>query len=854
MFVNLKFSGVGWGIVIRFFLLLLKTFFMRIKILFIVMLIGLQVSAQQINLKSFQWNLSSDSVSVNNVDPSDVYLALLSKGIIDRPFFRDNEKKLQWIGKKEWTFETNFTIDKNILIHDKVELVFEGVDTYASVYLNGAKILEADNMFRSWIVDVKGVLKEHNHIKVVFDSPFKVIESAKKAGVWKLPYDYGYVRKAPYHFGWDWGPTFVTCGIWRPVYIRAWNNAKLKDVYAEQKFVDKKKAEVSISITMEAVKKEKGAFLLFRDDELIKRKKVNLQPGENRFQMADEVANPELWWPNGLGEPHLYHYKVLFSSGGKMVDSMEVQTGFRTIEVVQQPDSIGKSFYFKVNGVPVFAKGANYIPPDNFLPRVTNKKYRQIITDAKKANMNMIRVWGGGTYEKDIFYRLCDENGIMVWQDFMFACNMNPGDTAFMANVKQEAIENVIRLRNHPSLVLWCGNNEVDEAWHNWGWQKSNHYSDEDSIRLWHAYTSLFEEMLPEVVRHYAPQTFYWPSSPSIGWGHAEAFQQGDVHYWEVWWGKAPFVNYEKKIGRFMSEYGFQGMPDMKTINAFTLPEDRYLGSHILNAHQKHPFGWEAIGEYMKRNYPEPVNLGDYDYVSQLLQAKGIGMAIEAHRRAKPRCMGTLYWQLNDCWPVVSWSSFDYYGRWKALHYTVKKVYAPLMVSFDETVDSIRIWVVSDEPASRNAVLKWRLMNFQGALLKSGSSKVLVKGNSAGVVAALNKNILSGYDTASVFIHAELLSGDAVMTDKNYYFVVPKAFKLLKPDISVVLRKAKQGYLITLTTDKPVVGLMLSANAEGFFSDNYFDLLPGKNKQVIFETHEPLNIDDIRIKTLFDIR
>jgi beta-mannosidase len=324
--------------------------------------------------------------------------------------------------------------------------------------------------------------------------------------------------------------------------------------------------------------------------------------------MYDYIVAPELWWPNGMGEPHLYKYKAVLSDENLQLDSAFVSTGLRSIELVQHPDSVGKSFYFEVNGVPVFVKGANYIPSDNFLPRVSDEKYNQIVEDAKNANMNMLRVWGGGTYEKEIFYRLCDENGIMVWQDFMFAGDMYPGDSLFIENVKQEAVENVTRLRNHSSIVLWCGNNEIDEAWHNWGWQKQYNYSKEDSSKLWKAYLKIFENILPEVVRHKSPGTFYWPSSPSVGWGNQEAYRQGDVHYWEVWWGRAPFVNYEKKIGRFMSEYGFQGLPEMKTIDSFTLPEDRRLGSAVMNVHQKHPFGWEAIGEYMERDYPVPKN------------------------------------------------------------------------------------------------------------------------------------------------------------------------------------------------------------------------------------------------------
>ena len=826
---------------------------MKFKFLIIILFTVFRVSAQQIDLKSFIWNLQSDTVSLNQVDPSDVHLALLSKGIIDEPFFGVNEQKLQWIGKKEWTFETEFDLTKKVQEKDRVELCFEGLDTYATVYFNGELVLKADNMFRSWVIDVKSKVKKHNYLKIVFESPLDVIETKKNAGEWKLPYDYGYVRKAPYHFGWDWGPTFITCGIWRPAYIRAWNDIRVDDLFVEQTRVTGSEVQADINVVIEAAKKGSAEILFFRDAHLIEKKKLDLIRGKNAFSVSDKVINPKLWWPSGMGNPDLYSYSVKLKVDGNLVDESEMKTGFRTAEVVQQTDSSGRSFYFKINGVPVFAKGANYIPPDNFLPRVNNEKYKQIIEDAKKANMNMLRVWGGGTYEKDIFYQLCDENGMMVWQDFMFACNMSPGDSAFVANVKAEAEENVIRLRNHPSIVLWCGNNEVDEAWHNWGWQKSNHYSEADSAKLWNAYLNIFEKILPEVVHSYSPGTFYWPSSPSIGWGHQEAFRQGDVHYWEVWWGRAPFENYEKKIGRFMSEYGFQGMPDLRTIEAVTRPEDRKMGSEVFDAHQKHPFGWEAIKQYMERDFPVPESFVDYYYVSQLLQAYGIGMAIEAHRRAKPYCMGTLYWQLNDCWPVVSWSSFDYFGRWKALHYTVKKDYAPILVSFDETEDSLRVWVVSDEPLSRKAILQWTLMNFSGKVLKSESRNIEIEENSSVVVSQLNRKQIQEYDTTAVFLNVKLLTGDTMLAENNYFFARPKNLKLLKPDITFDLEKNTKGYIISVTSKKFAKGVQLSTSVDGFFGDNYFDLLPDEKKIILFETTQQLKLENLEVKTLFDI-
>lgn len=827
---------------------------MNIKLLFIFLFVVTGIKAQTVILKNRNWSLYSDSVTVKNIDPSDVYLALFAKNVIDNPFFRDNEKKLQWIGNKDWTFITEFDLPKSFREKDRVDMVFEGLDTYATVYFNGVLILQADNMFRKWVADVKKVVKKHNHLKVIFKSPFKIIKAARKTGKWKLPYDYGYVRKAPYHFGWDWSPTYITCGIWRPAHIRAWSDAEIKDIFINQKKVAAENAKVEVQIILDATKHEKGKLLLFRDSVLVDKQPINIVLGINKFSISNNIASPKLWWPNGMGAPNMIEYKVQLRVENRLVDSKIVKTGLRTIVVVQKPDSVGKSFYFKVNGQPVFIKGANYIPPDNFLPRVSDDRYRKIVADAKNANMNMLRVWGGGTYEKETFYRFCDENGIMVWQDFMFAGNMLPGDSAFVENVKQEAIENVIRLRNHPSIALWCGNNEIDEAWHNWGWQKQYHYSKYDSAKLWNAYLNIFEDVLPQIVNRYAPGVFYWPSSPSVGWGHPQAFTQGDVHYWEVWWGKAPFMNFEKKVGRFMSEYGFQGMPEIETIDAFTLPEDRYLGSKVLNAHQKHPFGWEAIKEYMKRNFLVPENLEEYDYVSQLLQAKGIGMAIEAHRRAKPYCMGTLYWQINDCWPVVSWSSVDYYGRWKALHYKVKELYRREMISFDKNSDSLRIWIVTDDVKPKKCYLQWWLLRFDGNIVKEQDTAVELKVNSSQAYETILLRKLENSDTASVVLHAILLSHDSlVLAENNFYFTKPKNLNLKKPNILIKMKKSKQGYLIRLQTNYLAKGVYLSTSVKGFFDDNYFDLIPGIEKQLFFKTNTILNNNDLNIISLYDI-
>jgi beta-mannosidase len=504
-----------------------------------------------------------------------------------------------------------------------------------------------------------------------------------------------------------------------------------------------------------------------------------------------------------------------------------------------------------VNGVPVFMKGANYIPQDNFLARVTDSAYKALIASVKAANMNMLRVWGGGTYEKDIFYDLCDESGILVWQEFMFACAMYPGDMDFINNVREEAIENVIRLRNHPCIALWCGNNEIDEGWKNWGWQKQYGYTPEDSAKIWSSYVNIFRVTLPDVISKYDPQRSYIQSSPLFGWGHKESLREGDMHYWGVWWGKEPFSSFRDKTGRFMSEYGFQGFPPMESIYKFTSPTDRELVSTVMKAHQKHPVGYETIDEYLLRDYKKPKDFESYDYVSQVLQAEGIKIAIEAHRRAKPYCMGTLYWQLNDCWPVVSWSSRDYYGNQKALHYYVKNEYATLLVSPIIQNGKLQIFVISDSLKDCNADLHLYLTDFRGQKSFDTLIQVTIKTNSSACFfETLISNLIQGKDPGRLVFTAQLTSGNRRLSQNNIYFSPVKNLLLEKPFISKSIKKTQKGYLITLTTDRLAKNIYLSSEKRGSFSDNFFDLLAGESRTITFTTNDLNNSFESRLKIL----
>ena len=834
---------------IRPFFILLSFFIMSCQ----------QMNTDKLDLKTMNWTLHSmsDSLIIDSVSPGDVHLALLSKGIIPDPFFRDNENKVQWLGETNWSFNTAFDVPAAMFRHDEVNLVFEGLDTYAEVWINDSLVLKSDNMFRRWEIPVKAILqKNDNLLQVRFFSPVPINQTkATQYGV-PLPEIRAFTRKAPYQFGWDWGPKLVTMGIWRPVYLEAWSEAKLKEVFIDQQTVTDSVAQIVVSVLIESVQSCNTTLILLVNEEMKTNIRVDLHSGINRFSLPITLFDPTLWYPNGMGNADLTNFRVIMNQEGRE-SFISVDGGLRKIGHIQEPDESGKGFLFKVNNQPVYIKGANMIPQDNFLTRVTRERTRELLLMAYQSNINMLRVWGGGVYETDDFYELCDSLGIMVWQDFMFAGTVYPGDTAFIENVTQEVKEQVIRLRNHPCMALWCGNNEIDEAWHNWGWQKSLGYSVVDSTKLWNDYLHLFEEIIPRVVKEHDPQTNYVPSSPANGWGREKAYQQGDVHYWGVWWGDMPFEEYNLKIGRFVSEYGFQGLPDPKTIDSFTLPVDRNLDSEVMAAHQKHSRGKELIREYMERDYKVPEDFEDYIYVSQLLQARGIKTAIEAHRRARPYNMGTMYWQLNDCWPVTSWSGIDYNHRWKAMQYAVKMAYDRFLVSFVEDNDSLAIWVVSDCFIDRNTELRWQLMTFDGDTLKTGSTGFTLPAGSSVVAAqmALKDFAISKSNRQQVVLKAGVWDKSDLLVDALYYFGKPK--ELILPEnsgIQLSVEPVSDGYLLTISTEKLAKNVWIQTYVEGSFSNNFFDVLPGEWVQVSFSSsHQGLAKEDFRFMSLGEL-
>ncbi len=748
--------------------------------------------------------------------PGTVHTDLMANGKIEDPFYRLNEHDVQWIDKEDWEYKCTFTADEKFLDRDVVQLDFTGLDTYAEISLNGEKILSADNMFRDWTVNVKDVLKEgENELHILFKSPIKegikkydaqgfvipvsdndLAEIGKVEGNKKVSV---YTRKAGYHFGWDWGPRLVTSGIWRPIQLVAWDEAKIEDLQIIQHEVTEDKATFTAVFEIDGNKKQNAKLSVFTNSSLLASQDVQLQKGINKYSVDFEIQNPKLWWTNGLGEPHLYNISGEINLNERKA-TKDTRIGVRTLELVRQKDDDGTSFYFKLNGHPVFMKGANYIPNDAFLPRVTDENYRKVIETARISNNNMLRVWGGGIYENDIFYDLCDEAGILVWQDFMFACAMFPGDSAFLANVKQEAIDNVKRLRNHPSIALWCGNNEILAAWKGWGWEQAERRkSDENADKIWQAYVDIFHKILPDVIQEYDPQRSYWGSSPSSGLGIPADLVNGDEHYWGVWWGKEPFSTYATHLPRFMSEYGFQSFPEISTVRKYAVPEDYNIYSEVMKSHQRSSIGNGTIEYYMLQEYKKPKDFESFLYVNHVLQAEGIKFGLEGHRRAMPFNMGSLYWQINDVWPVASWSSTDYYQKWKALQYYVKKGFEPVLVSPYTDTYKLKVGIVNDRLEEVTAQLRLKLMDFDGKVIWEEMSVVEIPANSSDDYFDVNKyefEFKYRRNISNMVFVAELVKAGKTLSKNTYYFRPFKFLKVEKPNVEYTISKADDGFNI----------------------------------------------------------
>ncbi|OBX26253.1 beta-mannosidase [Gelidibacter algens] len=778
----------------------------------------------------------TDSIWSKAIVPGNVHSDLLRNNLIKDPFIGSNALELQWISNTDWEYRTEFQIPKKMLRKKHIELNFEGLDTYATVYLNDSIILKSSNAFRTFTVDVTKLLKKDNYLHIIFEktSTYEAIEKAK------LPYELPegnriFTRKAQFQYGWDWGPVLNTSGIWKPITLSAYNDYKIRDAYIEQTELTEDLATFSVDLEVSSDIKTPISYEIYVNDTL-----NAIVSKSDSSEITFQIEHPKLWWPHNLGTPYLYDIKIIAKQKNDILDTILVKKGIRTIALISEKDSIGQSFYFKVNGVDVFMKGANYIPQHSLQDQVTTADYEKIINNVVDANMNMLRVWGGGIYENDIFYDLCDEKGILVWQDFMFACAMYPGDPEFLENVKNEAIDNVKRLRNHASIALWCCNNENNEAWHNWGWQAGR--STQEKTEIWNNYLKVFDTLLPNIVKNYT-KTDYWESSPKHGRLNPLYKTEGDAHDWWLWHSAYPFEYLEENVPRFMSEFGFQGFPSYEAIRFVNQSEDISISSTGFLSHQKHNQGFELIKEYMQRDFPVPDQPEDYVYMSQLLQAYGMNKGFEAHRRARPYNMGTLYWQLNDVWPSVSWASLDYLGNWKALHYTARKAFENVLISSYVKNDTLQTFIINDELKPQNGKLNIQILDFNGNELWSVSKEIKVTKNSSEIKHVLNLNSLQ-LDRNSVVIVSTFNE------ETSYFYLArPKDLHLRKASVQKTIMKSEKGFTIELSSASLQKGVFLFTKEKGHFSDNFFDLLPNQKVKIDFETNAS-SLKDLKIKTL----
>ena len=777
--------------------------------------------------------------------PGCIHTDLMRNKLIPDPFVGTNEESLQWIGEKNWIYETTFDIPAETLKKESIELVFNGLDTYADVTLNDSLVLKANNMFRTWRVDCRKLLIEkRNHIVVRFKNVFDENLPKHKAAPFELQAfpnnDQAdvkiamYSRKAQFHYGWDWGPRLITCGIGRPVSIEAWDKFKIQDVHIQQKHVSSTGVDIISVINILSTSDQTIAASIFLDSINLVTQTLNLKRGLNKVTYNSRYDHPQLWWTNGLGTHKLYDYQLCVKDDSGHQDLYSTNIGIRSVEVVREKDSLGTSMMIRLNGIPVFMKGANYIPQDNFQNRVTKERCEHIVRSAAEANMNMLRVWGGGIYEDDQFYELCDQYGILVWQEMIFACAMYPGDTEFFENVRQEVLDNVIRIRNHACVAMYCGNNENEVAWRQWGWKEK--YDPAVQQTYEQQAKKLFGEVIPSALHEADSTRYYHQTSPVAGFKDIAA-SEGDIHYWGVWHGKEPFERYSSNIARFVSEYGFQSYPELSTIAQYANPVDWKLHSKVILSHQRcmaderrdKEYGNRLIQWYMDRWYRTPKDFASYVYVSQVLQAEGVKVAMEAHRRAMPFCMGSLYWQIDDCWPVASWSSIDYYGRWKALQYTARNSYAPILISPVHSEHNIQIHIVSDKTVDRDAVLDVLVMDFNGTVVFQKSIPVIVQANKSETVAnILMSQVGNNLDHSRLVCLFRLKNNDSLLAENISYFTSPKNLKLKHPKIVKKITKTDSGFLMELTTNTLAKNIYLTcSDSTGFFNDNFFDLIPG---------------------------
>lgn len=814
---------------------------------------------EQVNLGGAWRMREADSETWHSAHvPGSVYADLMADGTMPDPFWRENELDAFERMKKDYVYQRTFTVSEAQLAHAHVELVCEGLDTLAHVSLNGREIAFADNMHITWVWDVKEQLHAgENTLEIRFDSPILYCaKKAEEAPGWEssdATPGFRHLRKAHCMFGWDWGPRLPDAGIWRPIFLRTWDTARLENALMLQAHHD---GVVDVTIRPEiAGESAWSAEITAPDGEVI------IIPETTAAEQVITIEHPQLWWPNGLGKQPLYRVTVRLATG----DTRVWRIGLRTMTVSREKDEWGEEFCHVVNGVKVFAMGADYIPEDNILARVTPERTRRLLEDCKAANFNAIRVWGGGYYPDDAFYDICDELGLMVWQDLMYACAFYDLTPDFERSIRVETHQNVARLRHHASLALICGNNEMEMFMAGANSALINHRTWEFVPTYPHHitdYVKMFEYILPAIVKETAPQTYWWPASPSSG-GNFDApndENRGDNHYWDVWHGEKPFTEYRKFFFRYASEFGFQSFPCLKSVEQFTLPDDRNIFSRVMERHQRNQAANGKILSYLSQTFRYPNSFDDLLYASQLMQAEAIRYGVEHWRRNRGRCMGAIIWQLNDIWPVASWASIDYYGRWKALHYAAKRFFAPVMISAEEEGElsqnpkineyhpaplekSFRLNVCNETLRDVTGEVVWALRTPDGAIVRQNQQTLTIPAMSA---KWLDKVDCADASLTGHYVSFAFVVDDVALSEGTCIFCAPKHFEFVDPRLTVETR----GDTLVVTSHAYAKQVWLeSEDADLLLDDNAFDMNPGtKVVRVVKGTAEK-----VRVRSVWDL-
>ncbi|MBQ9748538.1 MAG: glycoside hydrolase family 2 protein [Clostridia bacterium] len=795
------------------------------------------------------WILHYGGEALTGRVPCSLYSILLQHGRIEDPYLRLNEKAATALSAKDCEMSTVVTVTREMLACTHLELCFYGLDTLCDVFVNGVKVLYADNMHRTWRVDVREHVRVgENAVRLHFYSPSEYITkkfnerylfTATAGGA--VMEGIGYIRKSLCMFGWDWGPKLPDMGLYRDVTLEAYD-ARITDLRITQRH---EAGRVTLSL---AVAAEKGSAVA----------EIVSPVGETWTEVLDgetEIAidEPMLWWPNGLGEQHLYTVSVTLSDGERVLDTATRKIGLRTLTVSTQKDRYGEEFCHVVNGVKFFAMGADYVPEDSILANRSPARTERLLTDCVKANFNAIRVWGGGFYPDDDFYEICDRLGLVVWQDFMFACMNVYLTPEFEENILREAEDVVRRIRHHACIGLLCGNNEMELALIDW-----SSCIPSNSPKVFADYLRLYQTLLPEVCARLAPEIFYWPASPSSHgyFDDPNSEDMGDNHYWRVWHGGVPFEEYRKHYFRYCSEFGFEAFPSMKTLRAIALPEDMAVESEVMLSHQKCLSGNQKMAAYMKDYYRVPEDFASFVYLSQLLQADAIRYGVEHFRRHRGRCMGALYWQLNDCWPTSSWSSVDYFGRWKALHYRARKFFAPVLISLHEEGER-KLVNISNETRSRfDGVIRLKVRKNDFSALYSCHMEISVKAQSSvdiefpGRVCAL----FEGNDDIYLEYTLEDRNAAVIESDGKIY-KKPCDYRFEDPRLRATVAEENGAYYLDITADRFAKSVMIEwENADVTPEDNFFDITSGKKRVRLIGEREAILSEAPRLISVYDVQ